>query len=641
MFTFLNSIILSALFAALIPLLIHLFNKQKTKIIKFSSLRFLKKLEKRRLKKVKIYQILLIIIRTLLIVLLVLAFARPTFSGAWSILQEPSANTTAVVILDDGLNMRQYDSAGNRFSRATVKLNQVMKSFKQEDRVQVLLSSNSNIDLLGSFDFESRECSYMIGDINSGLMKAAKHFEENQNINKELHIVSDMETLPEELEKFAQNHQDIKIYLESIKEEGAGNISIDNIEFENTLFEINKPLKMKLYLRNHSETEALNVNTHLFINDKRMAQNNSTITANKQKTIPLTFIPKTGGWNIGYIEINDDDLLADNKYYFSINIPEKIKVLFVDNNPSPYLESAMETINKSTNIKIINENFNSLARQSFYEYDVIFLSNLPEISEVVVTRLKSFINSEGGIILVPGDKTVPSSFNASLSSMLGNLKMVGLNKTENSAGYFTIKDIQQNNPILAELFRKDNPEISLPRFKKYFRMANTGNFQSLLQFNNGNPFLLFSDKSDLNAFVLSSYFDDSWTDLHFKGIFIPMLIKMIKYAALKMDINNNQFIVGNDVVINTPQGSVNRPYELVTIRGEKNKIAPVFSGSKITFDLKDFLTPGNYKIQQGAEILSVISANVDSKKLGTTNLDLDIFINDNDNVELISENENV
>ena len=130
MFTFLNSIILSALFAALIPLLIHLFNKQKTKKIKFSSLRFLKKLEKRRLKKVKIYQILLIIIRTLLIIFLILAFARPTFAGAWSILQEPSTNTTAVVILDDGLSMRQYDSGGNRFNRALLKLNHVLKSFK-------------------------------------------------------------------------------------------------------------------------------------------------------------------------------------------------------------------------------------------------------------------------------------------------------------------------------------------------------------------------------------------------------------------------------------------------------------------------------------------------------------------------------
>ena len=162
-------------------------------------------------------------------------------------------------------------------------------------------------------------------------------------------------------------------------------------------------------------------------------------------------------------------------------------------------------------------------------------------------------------------------------------------------------------------------------------MSNINNYKPLMQFNDGNPFLLFSDKIDLNAFVLSSYFDDSWTDLPFKGIFIPMLVKMIKYAAFNIDINKNQFIVGNEIVINTSQGNVNMPYELVTVTNEKNRITPVFSGSNVTFDLQDIVVPGNYKIQQGSEILSVISANVD----------LDKLVDNNDNIELISENENV
>ena len=83
------------------------------------------------------------------------------------------------------------------------------------------------------------------------------------------------------------------------------------------------------------------------------------------------------------------------------------------------------------------------------------------------------------------------------------------------------------------------------------------------------------------------------------------------------------------------------PFELVTVTNEKNRITPVLSGSNVTFDLQDIVVPGNYKIQQGSEILSVISANVDSKKLGTNNIDLDKLVDNNDNIELISENENV
>jgi len=641
MFTFLNSIILSALFAALIPLLIHLFNKQKTKKIKFSSLRFLKKLEKRRLKKVKIYQILLIIIRTLIIILLILAFARPTFSGAWSILQEPSANTTAVVILDDGLSMRHYGSGGNRFHRALLKLNQVLRSFKPADRIQILKTSNSEIDLSDTLDIQLQECSYLFSDLNASLLKAAKHFEENQNINKELHIISDLHQLPPQLEEFAEKNQDIKIYLEEINDPETANISIEKLDFENSLFEINKPLNAKLYLRNHSSTDAINVNSHLFINDKRMAQNNSVVNPGVQRIVPLTFIPKIPGWNVGYIEINDDDLLADNRFYFSIQIPEKAKILFVDSNPSPYLSSAIATINKSANLKIVSEKYNSIARQNFLEYDVIFLSNFPEIPDAIISRLKSFVNSGKGVILTPGDNTIPSFFNSSMSTLFGDLKIVNLNKIENSEGYFILKSIQQNNPILSELFRKDKPEIALPKFKKYFRMTNTKNYQSLLQLNNGDPFLMYSDKHDLNCFMMCSYFDDSWTDFQFKGIFIPMLLKMMKYAAFKMDVNKNQMILGKESVFTTTRRSTSQSYELISPSGESNRITPMFSGSNVTFNLQDFVLPGTYKIQQGPEVLSVISANVDTKKLTTNKIILDELIDDYDNIELIDEDDNV
>ena len=490
-------------------------------------------------------------------------------------------------------------------------------------------------------DIEDQDCSYLIGDFQANFTNTLKFFEENPNLNKEIHVISDLETITEQLEDFSKNNQDVKIYLEKIREQGSGNISIDNFEFENTLFEINKPLNVKVYLRNHSATESMNVNIHLFINDKRMAQNNSTILSNEQKSVQLTFIPKTFGRNVGYIEINDDDLLADNKYYFSINIPEKAKVLFVDNNISPYLNSAIESMNQNTNIEINKENYNSLASQSFFDYDVLFLSNVPEISNSMVSRLQSYMNSGGGIILVPGEKTVPSLFNASLSPIFGDLKIVSLNEINNSSGYFTLKEIQRNNPIISELFRKDNPEISLPKFKKYFKLSNTKSFQNIMQFNDSNPFLLFSNSNKFNAIVLSSYFDNSWSDLHFKGIFIPLLLKTIKYAAFNLEKSGNRILVGDEVIVNTNQKNTKQIYELITPTGDKNRIAPVFLGNTINFDLKDFYTPGNYTIMQGSDVISVVSVNVDSKKLGKNQIDIENIVDENENVELINENENI
>jgi hypothetical protein len=75
--TFLNPFFLFGLAASSLPVLFHLFARRRSRKVEFSSLRFLQKLEKTSMRAVKIRQLLLLIVRTLLIAALVLAFARP------------------------------------------------------------------------------------------------------------------------------------------------------------------------------------------------------------------------------------------------------------------------------------------------------------------------------------------------------------------------------------------------------------------------------------------------------------------------------------------------------------------------------------------------------------------------------------
>src|SRR3974377_1479352 len=75
--TFLTPFVLFGLAAAAIPLLLHLLNLRNLRTVEFSSVRFLKELQKTSLRRVRFKQILLLILRTLLIAAIVLAFSRP------------------------------------------------------------------------------------------------------------------------------------------------------------------------------------------------------------------------------------------------------------------------------------------------------------------------------------------------------------------------------------------------------------------------------------------------------------------------------------------------------------------------------------------------------------------------------------
>ncbi|MCB9089726.1 MAG: BatA domain-containing protein [Calditrichae bacterium] len=116
--SFLNPVILYALAAAAIPLLIHLLNRRKIKRIEFSTIQFLKRMEKKQMRNLRIRQLLLLLLRTVIILLLVTAFARPTLQhGAGGLLAERSP-IEAVIILDNSLSLNETRLTGSLLEKA-------------------------------------------------------------------------------------------------------------------------------------------------------------------------------------------------------------------------------------------------------------------------------------------------------------------------------------------------------------------------------------------------------------------------------------------------------------------------------------------------------------------------------------------
>ncbi len=78
---FLNPLVLFGLGAAAIPILIHLFTRRRPREVKFSSLEFLQEVHQSEIRRLKLKQWLLLLLRTLAIAALALAMARPALKG--------------------------------------------------------------------------------------------------------------------------------------------------------------------------------------------------------------------------------------------------------------------------------------------------------------------------------------------------------------------------------------------------------------------------------------------------------------------------------------------------------------------------------------------------------------------------------
>jgi len=130
---FLNPSILIGLLAASIPILIHILNFRKLKKVEFSTLDFLKELQKSKIKKIKIKQWLLLLLRTLIIIFLVLAFARPTLESTLFNGTTSTAKSSVAFIIDNSFSMSFIKDKGSVFNKSKTEAKKIISQMQDGD----------------------------------------------------------------------------------------------------------------------------------------------------------------------------------------------------------------------------------------------------------------------------------------------------------------------------------------------------------------------------------------------------------------------------------------------------------------------------------------------------------------------------
>ena len=97
---FLSPAFLFAALAISVPLILHLLHRQRLKEVVFPALQYLKRTERDHSKRIKLRQLILMLLRVAAILLLTLAGARPFLRGGGS----AHPPTALAVVLDNSLS---------------------------------------------------------------------------------------------------------------------------------------------------------------------------------------------------------------------------------------------------------------------------------------------------------------------------------------------------------------------------------------------------------------------------------------------------------------------------------------------------------------------------------------------------------
>jgi hypothetical protein len=150
---FLNLMLLFGAGAASIPLMIHLLNRSKYRIIDWGAMHFLEHVIEENHRRLRLYELLLLLIRCAIPVVLALCMARPLIQ--WLSVFAPGRQIQTVAVLDDSLSMGHKDGQSvTRFQRAKSILDQLNETLPTNANLQTITTHGSPLSqpLGGRFD---------------------------------------------------------------------------------------------------------------------------------------------------------------------------------------------------------------------------------------------------------------------------------------------------------------------------------------------------------------------------------------------------------------------------------------------------------------------------------------------------------
>jgi hypothetical protein len=197
--TFIHPLALLGLAAAAIPALLHLLQRRVPPELEFPAVRYLSAAERESARRLKLRHILLLVLRTALVIVIVLAAARPlirvhSWPGGRS--GEAHAPTALVVILDNSPSSGAVVSGRVVLDRLRVAAHSSISRTTSADRIWLMLADGvlrggTREALLASVD--SVKPAWQRLDLVSAVERAARLVNAQPFAGREVHVLSDLQ----------------------------------------------------------------------------------------------------------------------------------------------------------------------------------------------------------------------------------------------------------------------------------------------------------------------------------------------------------------------------------------------------------------------------------------------------------------
>lgn len=554
--TFLSSAYLFGLFAAAIPIIIHLLSRKRAVIYRFAAIDFIIRSHRMVARRLKLKQLILMILRTLMIVLIALSLARPLLKRSLGVAFSQPNPSSSVIIIDNSFSMGYLLNGESLFTRAKRAAREIVDSLKEEDNASIILCNSSPQELLPDLTFDKpalkkaiaeAQLSFDTTDIGNCLSPARQILSSSPLADKYLYVLTDLTKNGWRAESFSKREgvKTEKIHLKILDlspGQKLPNRAIAGIRVAPVFREGGREYSFKIKVGNFSPEPSGDLLCQLYLRDQEISRGFLQIPPGEEVVKEFTYPQEQGGTIFGRADIAPDNLTQDNIRYFKFYAGREIQALLVDGDPktriyqseSFYLEKALNPQKNSRSLILPTiSTLEELSSYRFADFDLVILSNVEQLGSELIDELKRFVGDGGGLFITLGDRVDPELYNQSFGDLLPR-PLRGIKKVFlPGEGGRRLKEEGIEHPIVRIFRAPGGGRLGSANFFKIYLVEPSPEAVGdiILRYDNGAPALLERKWGKGRVIVFTSTIDRDWNDLPIRTTYLPLIHQISQYLA--------------------------------------------------------------------------------------------------------------
>ena len=534
---FLYPNMLWGLFALLIPIIIHLFNFRRHKLVYFSNTAVLRSIQQENAKTRKLKYLVTLLLRCLFIAALVLAFAFP-----YQPEKQLNVNTSESLVgvyVDNSMSMKGQSQRTTLIEDARQSARDLVHKLNPSNRYLLMTNSfeiqneypmnqEEMLDQLDRMNTEGAPVS--MGEVMDRFEMLAK---QHGFTTSTLFVYSDFQRNTFDLSA-AKPDTAMQVVVVPMTPEFKTNLYVDSVWLTSPVVQPGLTNDLNVRIVNQGDKEVKGLPVTFTMNGAMAASTTVDLEKNESQEVVMQFVVGGAGDQRCSVSLNDHPIIFDDTYGFVLGVRSSLSVVELGNEAT----SCALLFEDDEQFRYLLMDPSRFDLDQLTKAQFIIVNETANLNETLQQTLLNCV-ADGATLLVFPSKNDPQG-----NSFL--LNKLGLSVMELDTNTTVTQDLALRHEFFSDVILDLPQHADLPKVKKHLRMKSNGIPNTLLILQNGDPMLFSETVGQGQAFVMTTALDMKWSDLADHSLFVPMMVKM---ALLGGQLNKLSYTIGQDKML--------------------------------------------------------------------------------------------